>query len=90
MGSCPVIKEIFLNLPRLDRIDINNPTEVLIAFPSAKMGTRCLAAIIWKVIIQHFYSIQTATAPTNTALIWMKTLRRYADLCLRHEPKSVY
>jgi hypothetical protein len=57
MGSCPIIKEIFSNLLRLDRIDTNNPTEVLFAFPSAKMGTRCLAAIIWKFIIQHFYSI---------------------------------
>jgi hypothetical protein len=87
LGSCPVIKEIFSNLLRLDRININNPTEVLFAFPSAKMGTRCLAAIIWKFIIQHFYSIQTNTAPTNTALIWMKSLRRYADLCLRHEAR---
>jgi hypothetical protein len=41
MGSCPVIKEIFSNLLRLDRIDINDPTEVFFAFPSAKMGTRC-------------------------------------------------
>jgi hypothetical protein len=85
MGSCPIIKEIFSNLLRLDRIDINHPTEVLFAFPSAKMGTRYLTAIIWKFIIQHFSSIQTATDPTNTALIWMKSLRRFADLCLRHE-----
>jgi hypothetical protein len=52
------------------------------------MGTRCLAAIIWKFIIQHFYSIHTVTAPTNTALIWMKSHRRYADLCPRHEAQS--
>jgi hypothetical protein len=38
-----------------------------------------------KFIIQHFYSIQTATAPTNNALIRAKSLRRYAELCLRHE-----
>jgi hypothetical protein len=88
MGSCPVIKESFSNLLRLDHIDIYNPTEVLFALPSAKMGTRCLAPIIWKFIIQHFYSIQTVTAPTNTALIWMKSLRRYADLCLRHEAQT--
>jgi hypothetical protein len=49
------------------------------------MGTRCLAVIIWKFIIQHFYSIDTATAPTNTALIWAKSLRRFAELCFRHE-----
>jgi hypothetical protein len=92
MGSCPVIKEICSNLLRLDRIDVNNPTEVLFAFPSAKMGTRCVlclaAIIIKKFIIQHFYSIQTATAPTNMALIWMNSLRRYADLCLRHEAQT--
>eukprot|EP00962_Isochrysis_galbana_P033354 scaffold11153_cov125-Isochrysis_galbana.AAC.9 len=34
------------------------------------MGTRALAIIIWKfIIIQHFYSIEGSTAPTNTALI---------------------
>jgi hypothetical protein len=49
------------------------------------MGTRCLAVIILKFIIQHFYSIDTATARTNTALIWAKSLRRFAELCLRHE-----
>jgi hypothetical protein len=40
---------------------------------------------IWKFSIQHFYSVDTATAPTNTALIWAKSLRRFAELCLRHE-----
>eukprot|EP00962_Isochrysis_galbana_P024962 scaffold7688_cov130-Isochrysis_galbana.AAC.13 len=34
---------------------------------------------------QHFYSIQGATAPTNTALIWAKALRRFAELSLRYE-----
>jgi hypothetical protein len=39
-------------------------------------------------ITQHFYSIDPATAPTNTALIWAKSLRRFAELCLRHETHS--
>jgi hypothetical protein len=31
-------------------------------------------------------TIDTATAPTNdTALIWAKSLRRFAELCLCHE-----
>jgi hypothetical protein len=46
MGSCPVIKEIFSNLLRLDRIDINNPTEVLLAIPSAKMEN--VAPAVWQ------------------------------------------
>jgi hypothetical protein len=52
------------------------------------MGTRCLAVIIWKFIIQHFYSLETTTAPTNTAFIWAKSLRRFAELCLRHKASS--
>eukprot|EP00962_Isochrysis_galbana_P025238 scaffold7747_cov140-Isochrysis_galbana.AAC.1 len=49
------------------------------------MGTRALAIIIWKFILQHFYSIDGPTAPTNTALIWVKSLRRFAELALRYE-----
>ena len=52
------------------------------------MGTRCLAAIIWKFILQHFYGITGPTAPTNTALIWARSLRRYAELALRHEASA--
>lgn len=52
------------------------------------MGTRCLATIIWKYIIQHFYGITGPTAPTNTALIWAKSLRRYAELALRYEASA--
>jgi len=86
MGCCPIIIETFLNLQRIDpSIKVNNPPEVLFAFPSAGMGTRCLAAIVWKFLLQHFYGITGATAPTNTALIWAKSLRRYAELALRHE-----
>jgi hypothetical protein len=59
MGSCPFIKEIFSNLLRLDRIDINNPTEVLLAVPSAKMGTRCLAAVIINRTLSFNTSIQS-------------------------------
>jgi hypothetical protein len=90
MGTCPIIKAIFANLTRLDKVNVNNPDEILFAFPSAKMGTRCLAVKIWKFIIQHFYPIETTTAPTNTALtlIWAKSLRRFAELCLRHEAIS--
>jgi hypothetical protein len=72
-------------LTRLTSVDVNKPGKILFAFPNAQAGIRCLAIIIWKSIIQHFYSIQTATAPTNTALIWAKSLRRYAELCLRYE-----
>jgi hypothetical protein len=46
MGSCPVIKEVFSNLLRLDRIDISNPTEVLFAFPSAGMGKWAPAVLL--------------------------------------------
>jgi hypothetical protein len=50
------------------------------------MGTRSLATILWKfIIIQHFYGMTGPTAPTNTALIWAKGLRRFAELALRHE-----
>jgi hypothetical protein len=49
------------------------------------MGPRSLATILWKFIIQHFYGITGPTAPTNTALIWAKGLRRFAELALRHE-----
>eukprot|EP00962_Isochrysis_galbana_P024429 scaffold7500_cov127-Isochrysis_galbana.AAC.12 len=85
--SCPVIIEIFSNLLRIDHVNINihDPTAILFAFPSAGMGTRALAIIIWKFIIQHFYSIEGPTAPTNTALIWVKSLRRFAELALRYE-----
>jgi hypothetical protein len=85
MGTCSAIKDTISNLTRLTSVDVNNPSEILFAFPNAQAGTRCLATIIWKFIIHHFYSIQTATAPTNTALIWAKSLRRYAELCLRYE-----
>lgn len=86
MGKCPIILKIFDNLKRLDpTIQINNSAEVLFAFPKAGMGTRCLATILWKFILQHFYGITGATAPTNTALIWAKGLRRFAELALRHE-----
>jgi hypothetical protein len=42
MGTCPVVKAILANLTRLDRVNINNPAEILFAFPNpnAKMGTR--------------------------------------------------
>jgi hypothetical protein len=59
MGTCSVIKEIFSNLTGLTSVDGNNPSEILLAFPNARAGTRCLAIIIWKFIIQHFYFIQT-------------------------------
>jgi hypothetical protein len=86
MGTCAVIKEIFAYLARLDRISINNPAEIIFAFPHARMGTRCLAVMHLEIHhFQHFYSIDTATAPTNTALMWAKSLRRFAELCLRHE-----
>jgi hypothetical protein len=39
MGTCAVIKEIFAYLARLDRININNPAEIIFAFPHAQMGT---------------------------------------------------
>src|SRR6056297_613294 len=35
------------------------------------------------------YNIEGPTAPTNTALIWVKGLRRFADLALRHEAATV-
>src|SRR6056297_2856554 len=86
MGKCPIIIEIFDNLKRLDpTIEVNNPAEVLFAFPKSGMGTRSLATILWKFILQRFYGITGATAPTNTALIWAKGLRRFAELTLRHE-----
>jgi hypothetical protein len=85
MGACPIILEIFSNLSRIDSIDFSDPSAVKFAFPKAGLGTRGLAVIIWKFIIQHFYSIEGPTAPTNTALIWAKSLRRFAELALRHE-----
>jgi hypothetical protein len=45
-NTCAVIKEIFAKLARLDRININNPAEIIFAFPHAQMCTRCLAVII--------------------------------------------
>ena len=51
MGKCPIIIEIFDNLKRLDpTIEVNNPAEVLFAFPKSGMGTRNLATILWKFI----------------------------------------
>src|SRR6056297_2639276 len=35
------------------------------------------------------YNIEGPTAPTNTALIWVKGLRRFADLALRHEAATI-
>jgi len=90
MGRCPIVLQVFSNLKRLDpSIDLNNISEVLFAFPKAGMGTRGLATIVWKFILQHFYSIEGSTAPTNTALIWVKALRRFADLALRHEAATI-
>jgi hypothetical protein len=37
MGTCAVIKEIFANLARLDRINNNNPAEIIFAFPHAQI-----------------------------------------------------
>jgi hypothetical protein len=49
------------------------------------MGARGLATILWKFLLQHFYRITGPTAPTNTALIWVKGLRRFAELALHYE-----
>eukprot|EP00962_Isochrysis_galbana_P021698 scaffold6412_cov153-Isochrysis_galbana.AAC.4 len=84
-GECPVILGIFSNLNRIVPIPIQDPIAVLFAFPESGKGVRHIAIIIWKLIIQHFYSIQGATAPTNSALIWAKALRRFAVLSLRYE-----
>jgi hypothetical protein len=67
MDTCSDIKEISSNLTGLTSVDVdvNNPSEILFAFAQRRSSrySRCLATIIWKFIIQHFYFYSNRDCP---------------------------